>query len=65
MQYKQRKRIVKPRECSNCGWHSSNLEVHHYDYSKPNEIIWLCKSCHSKLHNGHEVKGEVVVYSSL
>ncbi len=26
-------------------------ERHHPDYSKPKEIIWLCKPCHEFLHS--------------
>ncbi len=25
--------------------------AHHGNYNKPHEIVWLCRSCHSKLHN--------------
>ncbi len=35
--------------CSNCGG-NKNLERHHPDYSKPLEIIILCKRCHKRLH---------------
>lgn len=31
-------------------------DIHHPDYSKPLEIIWLCKNHHSQLHNGSLVK---------
>lgn len=26
------------------------LEAHHPDYSKPLEVIWLCRSCHASTH---------------
>ena len=55
-------RIIKPEVCSNCGYYSK-IEAHHPDYSKPNEVIWWCQSCHSKFHYGHEIEGELVVYN--
>ena len=29
-------------------------ERHHHDYSKPKEILWLCREHHLKLHYGGE-----------
>ena len=55
-------RIVRPKRCSNCKLHGS-IASHHYDYNKFNEVIWWCKSCHSKLHNGHKIEGKIVVYN--
>ena len=31
-----------------CG--NTNVQAHHEDYNKPLEVIWLCVSCHIKLH---------------
>lgn len=41
--------IIKAEECSCCG-SKMYLEGHHYDYSKPLEVVWLCKSCHTYEH---------------
>lgn len=35
--------------CERCGSVNS-LDKHHPDYSKPLEVVWLCKSCHLRLH---------------
>lgn len=45
--------IIKPDCCEKCGNETikRNLHGHHYDYSKPLEVIWLCAKCHWELHN--------------
>ena len=40
----RRRQIEKPEQCEQCG--SSNPEAHHEDYTKPYNVIWLCRSCH-------------------
>ncbi len=42
------KGMLTPQPCRDCG----NLEVqmHHENYSKPLDVIWLCRSCHIKEH---------------
>lgn len=42
--------IRKPIQCSNCSI-ETKLIAHHNDYSKPLEVIWLCVSCHKRLHS--------------
>jgi len=39
-----------PEPCFQCEA-ITNIEGHHSDYNKPEEIVWLCKSCHRKHHN--------------
>jgi len=36
-------------KCENCG-STENLERHHKDYSKPLEVVTLCRKCHAGLH---------------
>ncbi len=43
-------KIKKPLICSSCK-RKRRLLAHHNNYSKPLEVIWLCSSCHKKLHN--------------
>ena len=45
---------LKPSEyCDNCGKLATDrqLDAHHEDYSKPLDVTWLCRSCHSYHHN--------------
>lgn len=36
--------------CVICG--KPGVERHHPNYNKPLEIVWLCRSCHKRLHSG-------------
>jgi hypothetical protein len=40
---------VKPDHCSICR-SSEWIEAHHSDYSKPLEVLWVCKKCHNAIH---------------
>lgn len=44
-------KIQKPLTCSVCGKTNCRIEGHHPDYSKPLEVIWLCKKCHYAEHH--------------
>ncbi len=41
--------LSKPVECEICK-KKKILEAHHEDYSRPLEVIWICRQCHIKLH---------------
>ena len=43
-------KIHKALYCSSCD-SDKHLEAHHTDYSKPLEVMWLCRTCHRELHN--------------
>jgi hypothetical protein len=47
--------LKKPENCEQCGGRTSRLHAHHSDYSKPLEVLWLCVSCHAKLHGKNGV----------
>jgi hypothetical protein len=44
---------IKPDLCESCS-STKHLEGHHKDYSKPEEVEWLCKSCHTRRH--HDIR---------
>jgi len=44
----RRKGILVPQPCERCG--ETKVEMHHEDYSKPLEVVWLCHRCHFDRH---------------
>lgn len=38
------------RECEICG--EDNVDAHHEDYSKPLDVVWMCRKHHMRLHGG-------------
>lgn len=38
--------LVRPTVCEECG-KTAKIEAAHFDYAKPLEVRWLCRSCHS------------------
>ena len=42
-------KIKRPEICSICG-NAGFIMGHHYDYSKPLDVIWVCWICHNKIH---------------
>ena len=58
--------ITKPSFCSGCGRPVSgrSLDAHHHDYSKPLDIIWLCKKCHRALDANRRVSEGKAAYTS-
>ena len=48
--YLQRGKIEKSTTCEICG-KECKTEAHHSDYSKPLDVIWVCKKCHCILDN--------------
>ena len=43
-------KLIKPERCEYCNRKAQRIEGHHEDYSKPLDVIWLCRSCHGKIH---------------
>lgn len=46
-------------KCECCGFQNqkygqfwqNNIVMHHVNYNEPQNIVWLCKSCHSLFHH--------------
>lgn len=47
--YKARYYNSVPDNCSKCGA-IGPVDGHHEDYSKPLEVLWLCRPCHANIH---------------
>lgn len=45
----RRGKLIRPNTCKICS-KFCKPEAHHEDYSKPLEILWLCKNCHAEKH---------------
>ena len=45
-------KLTKPDACSECLDIKTpeRLHGHHHDYSKPLDVIWLCRQCHKNIH---------------
>ena len=47
-----RQTLLKPNTCSSCKkvCEPRELHGHHEDYSKPLDVVWLCRDCHWQVH---------------
>jgi len=43
-------KLKKSEKCQMCN-KECNTHGHHYDYSKPLDVIWVCSECHRLLHS--------------
>lgn len=44
--------LLKSETCTWCGANNMRIEAHHEDYKRPLNVIWLCSTCHKRLHLG-------------
>lgn len=44
-----RDRKIQKKQCQVCG-ETEKVVAHHHDYSKPLDVIWLCRPCHAFEH---------------
>jgi len=45
--YKRRGKLCAS-SCVDCG--KDEVEMHHEDYSKPLQVVWICRDCHMVRH---------------
>jgi len=45
-----REMIIPENKCEICGIENVKLNGHHYDYTSPYDVLWLCHICHRKVH---------------
>ena len=45
-------KVEKPKHCQRCkaATPAKALDGHHEDYSRPLDVVWLCRSCHGLAH---------------
>lgn len=51
LRYEVKMGRIKKLSCQVCG--DIKSEAHHKDYSKPLEVMWLCKKHHREQHNNY------------
>lgn len=51
--------LERSEKCQVCGCVHRNIQAHHYDYSKPLEVIWVCTGCHGWIHRKRPAEKEV------
>jgi hypothetical protein len=47
--------VERPNRCQGCGI-LGPVHGHHEDYEKPLDVVWLCRPCHAKRHDGYRKK---------
>lgn len=50
------KLIIKSDQCQICGMSNIKIHGHHFDYSKPLQVTWLCIKCHKDVHRNKVFK---------
>lgn len=46
----KQEKIIRLDKCEVCDKTNCKIEAHHYDYSKPLDVIGLCVECHKNVH---------------
>jgi len=52
--------LDKPAYCPRCG-STIRIQAHHEDYSKPEEVDWMCQKCHSALHRQKDIAATIAL----
>lgn len=46
--------LERPTVCENCQREDIEIQAHHWDYSKPLDVHWLCTRCHGLRHRDED-----------
>ena len=55
--------LIVKTPCSDCGT-DIDLQMHHENYGKPLEVIWLCRPCHNGRHGKGQRRKEGILHCS-
>ncbi len=47
--------LVRPDQCTICG-SNGQIHGHHFDYSEPLKVTWVCHPCHMDIHRKHKFR---------
>lgn len=42
--------LKRPSQCQMCGEQDKKIQGHHFDYTEPLKVTWLCFECHKMIH---------------
>ncbi len=42
--------LINPNQCQMCGTKDLKIQGHHFDYTKPLAVTWVCTECHKDIH---------------
>lgn len=56
---------IRPELCPICWRWLFDIEAHHPDYNKWNEVVFCCKSCHKQIHSWKITTFNIVDLSSI
>jgi hypothetical protein len=42
--------LVRPDVCEACDCKHENMQAHHTDYGQPLNVMWVCPTCHARIH---------------
>jgi hypothetical protein len=52
----RRRGLLTREPCRHCG--AEETIMHHDDYARPLDVVWLCRPCHRRHHRDHGRPGE-------
>ena len=50
-------KVLRKKSCEECG-EECVTHGHHFDYNKPLDVVWMCRTCHVNWHLINEPKNK-------